>query len=136
MQDEFLRLQKMLKKTIVFITHDFDEAVRLADRIGIMKDGRLVQMATPEEMVTRPADDYVREFTRNAPHDHIVSVGAIAVKGDAAGEPVNSWAKIAEVAARVLSSDAPVPVVDQAGRSVGIVTRPAMIEALYPGHQQ
>jgi glycine betaine/proline transport system ATP-binding protein len=133
MQDEFLRLQKMLKKTIVFITHDFEEAVRLADRIGIMKDGRMVQLATPEEMVTHPADDYVREFTRNAPHDHIVSVGAIAAKGEAGGEPVSSTAKIAEVAARVLSSDAPVPVVDPAGIPLGIVSRAAMIEALYPG---
>ena len=52
MQDEFLRLQRLLKKTIVFITHDFDEAIRLGDRIGIMKDGRLVQLATPEEMVS------------------------------------------------------------------------------------
>jgi ABC-type proline/glycine betaine transport system ATPase subunit len=78
MQDEFLRLQRLLKKTIVFITHDFDEAIRLADRIGIMKDGKLVQLATPEEMFTNPADDYVKAFTRNAPRDRIVSVGAIA----------------------------------------------------------
>ena len=132
MQDEFLRLQKMLQKTIVFITHDFDEAVRLADRIGIMKDGRLVQLATPEEMVTHPADDYVREFTKNAPRDQIVSVGAIAVKGKASGESVLASAKIADVAARVLSSDVPVPVVDDAGRAIGIVTREAMITGLYP----
>ncbi|MGB5871874.1 MAG: betaine/proline/choline family ABC transporter ATP-binding protein [Albidovulum sp.] len=135
MQDEFLRLQKMLKKTIVFITHDFDEAVRLADRIGIMKDGRLVQLATPEEMVTHPADDYVREFTRNAPHDHIVSVRAIAQNGEANGEPVLASAKIAEVAARVLSSEVPVPVVDDSGRHIGIVTRNAMIAGLYPDHR-
>ena len=83
MQDEFLRLQKLLKKTIVFITHDFDEAIRLGDRIGIMKDGRLVQLATPEEMVLQPADDYVREFTKNAPRDKIVTVGSIAT-----GKPV------------------------------------------------
>ena len=70
-------MQKMLKKTIVFITHDFEEATKLADRIGIMKDGRLVQLSTPEEMVLNPADDYVAEFARNAPRDRIVSVGAI-----------------------------------------------------------
>ena len=133
MQDEFLRLQKMLQKTIVFITHDFDEAVRLADRIGIMKDGRLVQMATPEEMVTHPADDYVREFTKNAPRDQIVSVGAIATKGEATGTPVNASAKIADVAARVLASDVPVPVVDDDGLAVGVITRAAMIAGLYPG---
>ena len=67
MQDEFLRLQRMLHKTIVFITHDFDEAVRLGDRIAIMKDGAIIQLATPEELVTHPADDYVAQFTRDAP---------------------------------------------------------------------
>ena len=63
MQDEFLRLQTMLRKTIAFITHDFDEAIRLADRIAIMNEGRIVQIGTPEELVTRPADDYVANFT-------------------------------------------------------------------------
>ncbi|MDP9138665.1 MAG: glycine betaine/L-proline ABC transporter ATP-binding protein, partial [Pseudomonadota bacterium] len=66
MQDEFVRLQRLLRKTIVFITHDFDEAIRLGDRIGIMKDGYLVQLGTPEEIVIHPADDYVSEFTRHA----------------------------------------------------------------------
>ena len=132
MQDEFLRLQKMLKKTIIFITHDFDEAIRLADRIGIMKDGRLVQLATPEEMVTNPADDYVREFTRNAPRDHIVSVGAIATKGTASGKPIRAAAKIGDVAAEVLASDVPMPVVDDAGKHLGIISRAAMIAGLYP----
>ena len=77
MQDEFLRLQKLLRKTIVFITHDFDEAIRLGDRIGIMKDGYLVQLGTPEEIVTHPADDYVSEFTKYAPLDRIITVGSI-----------------------------------------------------------
>ncbi|MEZ5869094.1 MAG: glycine betaine/L-proline ABC transporter ATP-binding protein [Defluviimonas denitrificans] len=67
MQDEFIRLQSVLKKTIVFITHDFDEAIRLADRIAIMKDGEIVQQGTPEELVLNPATDYVREFTQAVP---------------------------------------------------------------------
>ena len=67
MQDEFLRLQTLLHKTIVFITHDFDEAIRLADRIAIMKDGAIVQIGTPEELVLNPATDYVREFTQDVP---------------------------------------------------------------------
>jgi len=132
MQDEFLRLQKMLKKTIIFITHDFEEAVRLADRIGIMKDGRLVQLATPEEMVTNPADDYVREFTRNAPRHHIVSVRALTTKGTAGGKPIPANAKIGDVAAEVLSSDVPMPVVDDAGKPLGVISRAAMIAGLYP----
>ncbi len=134
MQDEFLRLQRLLKKTIVFITHDFDEAIRLADRIGIMKDGRLVQLATPEEMVTNPADDYVKAFTKNAPRDKIVSVGAIATpkRLKTTGEPLLSSAKLGEAALRVLNTDEAVGVVDDAGKKIGVVTRADMIAALYP----
>ena len=64
LQDEFLRLWKTLNKTSVFITHDLEEAIRLGDRIAIMKEGRFVQVGTPEEIVTEPKDDYVAEFVR------------------------------------------------------------------------
>jgi len=67
MQDEFMRLQNVLHKTIVFITHDFDEAIRLADRIAIMKDGAIIQIGTPEQLVLNPATDYVEEFTQGIP---------------------------------------------------------------------
>ncbi len=77
MQDEFLRLQALLHKTIVFITHDFDEAIRLADRIAIMKDGAVVQTGTPEELVTKPADDYVAEFTKAVTRAKVVPVASI-----------------------------------------------------------
>ncbi|HWA44477.1 MAG TPA: betaine/proline/choline family ABC transporter ATP-binding protein [Hypericibacter adhaerens] len=73
MQDEFLRLQKLLHKTIVFITHDFLEALRLGDRIAIMKDGAVVQIGTPSEVVTRPADAYVAEFTRDVPRVKVIT---------------------------------------------------------------
>ncbi len=134
MQDEFIRLQKMLKKTIVFITHDFEEAVRLADRIGIMKEGQLVQLATPEEMISQPADDYVRQFTRNAPRDRVLSVGSIASSDLVAvtAEGVRASAKIGEAAARVLASDMPLPVIDDEGRAVGSVSREHMIAAMFP----
>ncbi len=134
MQDEFLRLQKLLKKTIVFITHDFDEAVRLADRIGIMKDGRLVQLATPEHMVAAPADDYVRAFTRHAPRDRILTLGAIAgrTKVKTSGEPLRASVKIGEAAAQVLASDRAIALVDDKGQPAGAVTREAMIAALFP----
>ena len=78
MQNEFLRLQSVLQKTIVFITHDFDEAIRLADRIAIMQDGRIVQIGTPEDLILSPADGYVAEFTREAPRARILSARAIA----------------------------------------------------------
>ena len=132
MQDEFIRLQRLLKKTIVFITHDFDEATKLADRIGIMKDGRMVQLATPEELVLHPADDYVAEFARNAPHQRIISVGAMMepVTGDSEGE-VSVDAKIGEVAERVLRADKPVGVVDAEGRLVGSLNRGDIATALF-----
>src|SRR3546814_1910428 len=74
MQDEFLRLQSVLRKTIVFITHDFDEAIRLADRIAIMKDGAVIQVDTPERLVLAPADAYVAEFTRHIPRAKVLTV--------------------------------------------------------------
>ncbi|MEL7542736.1 MAG: ATP-binding cassette domain-containing protein [Pseudomonadota bacterium] len=135
MQDEFIRLQKMLQKTIVFITHDFEEATKLADRIGIMKDGRMVQLSTPEEMVLNPADDYVAEFARKAPRDRIVTVGAIMSKQAANGATsetgVSSRALIGEVAERVLNADEALAVIDEQHRVVGEVTRHQMSKALF-----
>jgi glycine betaine/proline transport system ATP-binding protein len=77
MQDEFLRLQAMLKKTIVFITHDFDEAIRLADRIAIMKDGAIDQFGTAEEIVTNPATAYVEEFTKEISREKLLTVRSV-----------------------------------------------------------
>lgn len=81
LQDEFMRLQSRLQKTIVFITHDFDEAIRLADRIAIMKDGAVVQCGTPEDLVLHPATDYVREFTRAVPRAKVVRLDSLMTAG-------------------------------------------------------
>jgi len=134
MQDEFLRLQKLLRKTILFITHDFDEAIRLADRIGIMKDGYLVQLARPEEMILHPANDYVREFVKIAPRDKILSLAAIArpLSGDAPTQVLPGATKLADAAAGILSSDAAFHIVDDAGLSLGEVRRADLITALFP----
>jgi glycine betaine/proline transport system ATP-binding protein len=78
MQDEFMRLQSLLRKTIVFITHDFLEALRLADRIAIMREGSIVQIGTPADLVLRPADGYVSEFTRDVPRAKVLTVADIA----------------------------------------------------------
>jgi glycine betaine/proline transport system ATP-binding protein len=83
MQDEFMRLQKMLHKTIVFITHDFLEALRLGDRIAIMKDGEVVQIGTPSEVVMRPANAYVAEFTQDVPRVKVITVGECMGSGPA-----------------------------------------------------
>jgi glycine betaine/proline transport system ATP-binding protein len=77
LQDEFIRLSKILKKTTVFITHDLDEAVRIGDRIAIMRDGRLVQTGTAEEIVMNPADDYVADFVAGISRLKVVHAHAI-----------------------------------------------------------
>ena len=82
MQNEFLKLQSMLHKTIVFITHDFDEAIRLADRIAIMYEGGIVQVGTAEELITNPATDYVAEFTKDIPRAKLLTLNSLANKSD------------------------------------------------------
>jgi glycine betaine/proline transport system ATP-binding protein len=100
MQDEFLRLQSVLKKTIVFITHDFDEAIRLADRIAIMKDGEIVQSGTPEDLVLNPATPYVAEFTRSVARAKVVKVVSLMqpVSGAAPAVRIRANAPVAEAA--------------------------------------
>jgi glycine betaine/proline transport system ATP-binding protein len=109
MQDEFLRLQKALHKTIVFITHDFDEAVRLADRIAIMKDGKIVQVGTPQDLLLTPATAYVREFTKSISRSQVLSVETIMKQGvsdlGSMAPRVNLDMKINEAAAVILASD-------------------------------
>ncbi|MEJ6392097.1 betaine/proline/choline family ABC transporter ATP-binding protein [Gymnodinialimonas sp. 2305UL16-5] len=78
MQDEFLRLQSELHKSIVFITHDFLEALRVADRMAIMKDGAVVQIGRPVDLILNPADDYVREFTNDVPWELVLTAADVA----------------------------------------------------------
>ena len=133
MQDEFMRLQAMLKKTIVFITHDFDEAIRLADRIAVMHDGEIVQIATPEELVLNPADDYVAEFTRYVPRAKVLTLRAImrpgAAEGAVAGDlPAN--ARIETVADEIERSDGVFNLRDADGTVIGHVGRKEVIDVL------
>jgi glycine betaine/proline transport system ATP-binding protein len=133
MQDEFMRLQNVLHKTIVFITHDFDEAIRLADKVAIMKDGAIDQVGTPEEIVTQPATAYVKEFTRDVSRAKVLSVGAVMTPGEGdgpvAGE-VSRRAKVADIGERLLTTDLPFAVVDGEGRRVGRIARDAVIAVL------
>ena len=131
MQDEFLRLQSLLKKTIVFITHDFDEAIRLADRIAVMKDGAIVQTATPEELVLRPATDYVAEFTRHIPRAKVLRLRSIMAPdtgAEVAGE-LPADLTVAEAAERIEAAALPFRLTED-GRPVGIVERQAVIDVL------
>lgn len=133
MQDEFMRLQAMLKKTIVFITHDFDEAIRLADRIAVMHDGEIVQIATPEELVQNPANDYVAEFTRYVPRAKVLTLGSVmragAAESGVVGElPAN--ARIETVADQIERSDGVFNLRDANGVTVGHIGRREVIDVL------
>jgi glycine betaine/proline transport system ATP-binding protein len=134
MQNEFMRLQAQLHKTIVFITHDFEEAVRVGDRIAIMREGRVVQIGTPEELVSAPADDYVAEFTRDAPRSKIFSARAImraAAPGEAVAGVIPAASKVREFAAKVEGSELPFAVADESGRQVGVVDRKSVMSVLF-----
>ena len=133
MQDEFLRLQNVLKKTIVFITHDFDEAIRLADRIAIMKDGAIIQLGTPEELVTNPANKDVADFTREIPRPKVLSVRSVMT-------PVNDSTtcignvledtKIEAIAARVFDQEEPIAVMNGNNEVIGQIDREAVLDVL------
>ncbi len=84
MQDELIRLEKVMRKTVIFITHDFLEAIKLGHHIAIMKDGEIVQIGTPEQVVFNPANEYVREFTKDVPRAKVLTAGIIAQQGEQA----------------------------------------------------
>ncbi len=134
MQDEFLRLQGMLGKTIVFITHDFDEALRLADRIAIMKDGAVEQCDTPDRIVLNPATEYIAKFTEDVDKARVVHAGALA-QADAVGEgePVPAAARVRDLA-RLLAEDPRdvIPVLD-GGQIVGGLRRREGLDMLLDG---
>ena len=126
MQDEFLSLQERLQRTLIFITHDFDEALKLADRIAIMRDGKFVQVGTAAEILTEPADDYVRAFTQDAPIAKVLLVCALMRPlGETA--PEGSWGRISTLAPLeealplLLASPTPLVVCDNDGEAVGLL---------------
>jgi glycine betaine/proline transport system ATP-binding protein len=122
LQDELLRLQAKLKKTTIFITHDFDEALRLASRIAIMKDGRVVQIGTPEELVLTPADTYVARFTSRVALADVVRVGSVmsrTVVNASEEAPLDSSMLIRDAARRVLEVGHALPVTGAGGEIVG-----------------
>ena len=134
MQDEFLRLQGLLGKTIVFITHDFDEALRLADRIAIMKDGAVEQCDTPDQIVLNPATEYVRKFTEEIDKARVVHAGVLA-KADATGEgdPVDASATVQELARLLVQDTREVIPVAKDGKVIGGMNRQDGLTILLEG---
>ena len=125
MQDEFLRLQNMLNKTIVFITHDFEEAIRLADRIAIMKDGKIIQVSTPEDLILNPADDYVAAFTKHVSRAKVLRVENIMrplVRDvDGASQMVPARSRVIDAASLLRGNNDSMLVGDEKQRVVGEV---------------
>ena len=132
MQDEVIRLQHETGKTMVFITHDLPEALRLGDRIAIMRDGRVVQLGTPEELVGSPADEYVANFVRDIPRSHVLTLRWImrdAQPGEEDGPQLDVGTTVKRAVAVIAGSDRPVCAVDN-GRIVGVVDKAAVLTAI------
>ncbi len=131
MQDEFLRLRELFKTTVVFITHDLDEAVRLADRIAIMRDGEIIQVDTPEQLILNPVDAYVGEFTKRISRSKVLTVGSVmSSQAVSSGSTVKASEKIADVAIQVIQSSGPIRVIDANGVAVGSIDKEAVIKVL------
>jgi glycine betaine/proline transport system ATP-binding protein len=133
MQDEVCRLQEETGKTMLFITHDLPEALRLGDRIAIMRDGKIVQLGTPEELVGSPADDYVENFVRDIPRTHVLTLRWIMRDprpGEATDGPeLDVSTTLKDAVPVVAATDQPVRAVKD-GQVVGIVDRVAILRAL------
>ena len=137
MQDEFLRLQGVLNKTIMFVTHDFDEALRLADRIAIMKDGIIEQLDTPDNIVLNPATDYVKKFTEDVPREKVLKIESIMDPMDTNASDNLKVSKddiIESVAEKILNSKEIIKVIDPKDSSeVGSINPSKVIKVLFGG---
>ena len=135
MQDEFLRLQSVLNKTILFVTHDFSEALRLADRIAIMKDGVIEQLDTPANIVLKPATEYVRKFTKEVPREKVLKIESvmdpITHTSDFGPLKVSKNAIIETVAEAILTEQGNVAVVDEKEALVGSIHASKIIHILF-----
>lgn len=135
MQDELLNIQAEVHKTMMFITHDFLEAIKMGDRIAIMKDGVVVQIGTSEEIVTDPVDNYVREFTEDVPRYKVLSVGKIM--RDASDQVlnngtarVNAHAKLDSLIDIATKCDGPLAVVDNNNQIIGEIDQTMILKAM------
>jgi glycine betaine/proline transport system ATP-binding protein len=133
MQDEVIRLQHETGKTMLFITHDLPEALRLGDRIAIMRDGAIVQLGTPEELVGSPADEYVENFVRDIPKTHVLTLRWIMrepAEGEATeGPELDVSTTVNDAVPVVAGHDGPVRAVE-GGRVVGVVDRVSVLQAI------
>jgi len=141
LQDQFKALVAELQKTTLFITHDLDEAIRIGHRIAIMKDGVIVQIGTPEEIVMNPADDYVREFVQGISKLKLVKAHSIlepleSYDGNLDGAPrADELADLDQLIDHAVGTDLPV-VITSNGQDVGVVTKPRLLRGIQGGKEQ
>lgn len=128
MQDELLQLQRTLKKTILFITHDLDEALKLGDRIAMMRDGKIVQIGTPEEIMTEPSNEYVSTFVQDVDRSKVLEASHVMKRPDV----VTTWKEGPRVAIRKMQEKqiSSIFVVDKDRKLQGLLTIDAAIQAL------
>lgn len=131
MQDVLLELQSELHKTVVFITHDLDEALRIGDRIAILRDGVIVQQGEPQDILLSPADDYVTDFIKDINRVRVLEVGSIMDSISSGDGPKIDKSEVIENALQVLSkSSATTAIVTDEGKPIGSVTLEGMISAI------
>jgi glycine betaine/proline transport system ATP-binding protein len=138
MQDEFLRLQEKLQKTIMFITHDFDEALKLADRIAIMKDGIIEQLDTPANIVLNPATEYVRKFTEEVPREKVLLIKDVMdapTKDNLSVLKVSKDEIIENVAEKILTQEKTVSVIDDNNQIIGSINPSKIINTVFGGRK-
>ena len=143
LQDEFIRLSKILKKTTIFITRDLDEAVRIGDRIAIMRDGKMVQIGTAEDIVMHPADDYVADFVAGISRLKVVHAHAVmqpidqhiaqhgALSADA--PRVEESETLSTLITLAIDDDHPIIVRSDAGKDIGVITRADLLRTVIEG---
>ncbi len=144
MQNELLRIQESMRKTTIFITHDLSEAVKLGTRIAIMRDGAIIQLGTPEEIVADPVDDYVAEFTRDVRPSTVLTVGYLMEKhsdesvsetqapvGTAVGAELVAGQTVDEALAEQWATSGKLAVKDESGTLLGVIDRDALLEAAF-----
>ncbi|MGI9374152.1 MAG: quaternary amine ABC transporter ATP-binding protein [Hyphomicrobiales bacterium] len=143
LQDQFMGLSAELNKTTVFITHDLDEAIRIGNRIAIMKDGRIVQIGTPEDIVTKPADDYVKDFVEGISKLKLVFAHSIMVKisdyKPARGEDLKESPRahhgtdLDELIDIATTTEQPIVIQDDEGKDVGVINKSTLLKGIQGG---
>ena len=145
LQSEFIKLSKQMKKTTVFITHDLDEAVRVGHRIAIMRDGAVVQIGTPEEIVVNPADEYVADFVKGISRLKVVQAKTImkSIKDyeskfgslDNDNEIVNENEVLSKLIETSITKDKPIVVTDKNNQKIGVISQSDLLKAVVEGNE-